>query len=92
MWNQLKEMVTVVKDAFKGEDAVKAEQAIKCEEVVNDLQKKLKKRHVNRLSASKCNFKSGLIFINLVDNFEKIGDHLTNIAQGVAEEMKIQKG
>ena len=26
---------------------------------------------------------AGLIFVDLVDNLEKIGDHLTNIAQGV---------
>jgi hypothetical protein len=26
---------------------------------------------------------AGLIFIDLVDNVEKVGDHLNNIAQGV---------
>jgi Na+/phosphate symporter len=28
-----------------------------------------------------CTAEMGLIFIDLVDNVEKIGDHLTNIAQ-----------
>jgi len=28
-----------------------------------------------------CTPETGLIFIDLVDNVEKIGDHLTNIAQ-----------
>jgi len=26
---------------------------------------------------------AGLIFIDLVDNIEKVGDHLTNIAQAI---------
>ncbi|MFP4171647.1 MAG: hypothetical protein ACLFV4_01940 [Candidatus Hydrogenedentota bacterium] len=30
-----------------------------------------------------CSAEAGLIFIDLVDNVEKIGDHLTNIAQCV---------
>jgi phosphate:Na+ symporter len=30
-----------------------------------------------------CSPGAGLIFIDLVDNIEKIGDHLTNIAQAV---------
>jgi phosphate:Na+ symporter len=30
-----------------------------------------------------CSPQAGLIFIDLVDNIEKIGDHLTNIAQAV---------
>ena len=30
-----------------------------------------------------CSADAGLIFIDLVDNIEKIGDHLTNIAQAV---------
>jgi phosphate:Na+ symporter len=30
-----------------------------------------------------CSPAAGLIFIDLVDNIEKIGDHLTNIAQAV---------
>ena len=32
--------------------------------------------------------KAGVIFMDLVDNLEKIGDHLTNIAQGVIGGMK----
>ena len=35
------------------------------------------------MSESVCSPETGLIFIDLVDNVEKIGDHLTNIAQAV---------
>jgi phosphate:Na+ symporter len=33
------------------------------------------------MSEGACSAEVGLIFIDLVDNVEKIGDHLTNIAQ-----------
>jgi len=35
------------------------------------------------MSDGVCTPQMGLIFIDLVDNIEKIGDHLTNIAQAV---------
>jgi uncharacterized protein with PhoU and TrkA domain len=45
---------------------------------------------VKRLKKGECDLKAGIVFIELVDNFEKIGDHLTNIAQGVIRGMKWQ--
>ncbi|MBL7132168.1 MAG: hypothetical protein ISS45_12350, partial [Candidatus Omnitrophica bacterium] len=30
-----------------------------------------------------CNVFSGIVFLDTVSNFEKIGDHLTNIGQAV---------
>jgi len=35
------------------------------------------------MTDGQCSAVAGLIFIDLVDNMEKIGDHLTNIAQAV---------
>jgi len=42
-----------------------------------------RRSHVSRMAEGVCSAESGLIFIDLVDNVEKIGDHLTNIAQAV---------
>ncbi|MBU0683556.1 MAG: sodium-dependent phosphate transporter, partial [Candidatus Omnitrophica bacterium] len=90
MWNELKKMMAETKNALKNNDITKAEDVMMRETTLNMLQKKLKNRHVNRLNEGRCNLKSGLVFIDLVDNFEKIGDHLTNIAQGVMGKMKWQ--
>ncbi len=43
---------------------------------------------MNRLNYGECDLKSGILFMDFVDNLEKIGDHLTNIAQGVIGEMR----
>ena len=42
-----------------------------------------RRNHVQRMSEGGCTPEIGLIFCDLVDNIEKIGDHLTNIAQAV---------
>jgi len=39
--------------------------------------------HVGRMSEGACSPQAGLIFIDLVDNVGKMGDHLTNVAQAV---------
>ena len=55
---------------------------------MNSFQEELKKGHVNRLNNGQCDIQSGVVFMDLVDNMEKIGDHLTNIAQAVIGKMR----
>ena len=50
---------------------------------LNRMQVDLRRSHVQRMTDGACAAQIGLIFIDLVDNLEKIGDHLTNIAQSV---------
>ncbi len=49
--------------------------------ILNRMQMEFRRSHVDRMSNGLCSAEAGLIFIDLVDNIEKIGDHLTNIAQ-----------
>jgi len=50
---------------------------------LNKMQIDFRRSHVRRMSEGVCSAETGLIFIDLVDNVEKIGDHLTNIAQAI---------
>ncbi|MDD5613662.1 MAG: Na/Pi cotransporter family protein [Candidatus Omnitrophica bacterium] len=88
MWNELRSMMTEAESALLNNNYDMAESVLSREKNINRLQVDLKKSHVDRLNEGKCNIKSGIIFLDLVDNMEKIGDHLTNIAQGVLEEMR----
>lgn len=67
--------------ALETGDTETAKEALINEENLNHMQKKYRSTHVARMSQGKCEAEAGLIFIDLVDNVEKIGDHLTNIAQ-----------
>jgi len=57
--------------------------ALTNENNLNKMQIEFRRSHVQRMSESICTPQTGLIFIDLVDNVEKIGDHLTNIAQAI---------
>jgi phosphate:Na+ symporter len=61
-------------------DADAARRVLAAENRLNEMQIRLKENHVARLQAQECHILSGLVYVSLVDNLEKIGDHLTNVA------------
>jgi phosphate:Na+ symporter len=69
--------------ALENNDIEAAKSALDNEEAINKMQMDFRRSHVQRMSEGVCTPQMGLIFIDLVDNIEKIGDHLTNIAQAV---------
>jgi phosphate:Na+ symporter len=69
--------------ALKNNDNVSAKAALENEATINRMQIDFRRSHVERMGQGFCSAVSGLIFIDLVDNVEKIGDHLTNIAQAI---------
>ncbi len=56
------------------------------EDTINSMRKKMRKGHVERLNAGECTVDSGLIFIDMLTSFEKMGDHAYNVAQMIAGE------
>ncbi|MDP8253888.1 MAG: Na/Pi cotransporter family protein [Candidatus Kaelpia aquatica] len=88
MWNELHSMMIETGMALEKNNAEIAENVLAREECINRFQVELKKSHVNRLNEGNCNLKSGIVFLDFVDNLEKIGDHLSNISQGVLGEMR----
>ncbi len=88
MWNELNSMMIETEDALRKNDPQIGESVLKREQRINALQIELKKSHVDRLNLGSCDLKSGIVFLDFVDNLEKIGDHLTNVAQGVIGHMR----
>ncbi len=50
------------------------------EEVINDLNKKVKKRHLKRLQKGKCTMELGLVLSDAAANYERVADHCSNLA------------
>jgi phosphate:Na+ symporter len=67
--------------ALETGDNKAAQAALVIEKRLNKAQVDFRRSHVQRMTEGVCTPEVGLIFIDLVDNVEKIGDHLTNIAQ-----------
>lgn len=81
--DQIGEMFEHVRDALVQSDSSAAQRALLNENNLNRMQLEFRRSHVRRMSEGRCSAEAGLIFCDLVDNVEKIGDHLTNIAQAV---------
>lgn len=69
--------------ALDNNDIQAAHAALASENKLNRMQVKFRRSHVQRMTDGLCAAETGVIFIDLIDNIEKIGDHLTNIAQSV---------
>ena len=78
--NQMFEYISM---ALENNDIETAKSALVNEGNLNQMQVDFRRNHVQRMTDGICLPETGLIFIDLVDNVEKIGDHLTNIAQAV---------
>ena len=57
----------------------------KLEASVDDMQKSFEQAHIDRLNRHLCDTKAGMLFINTVTDFERVGDHSVNIAWKVSE-------
>jgi phosphate:Na+ symporter len=57
--------------------------ALENEANLNRMQLEFRRNHVDRMGAGACTAQAGILFIDVIDNIEKIGDHLTNITQSV---------
>jgi phosphate:Na+ symporter len=50
------------------------------EESIDRAQKKARKKHIKRMNEKKCKPSGGIVFVDLINNFERIGDHVQNVA------------
>ncbi|MFC1703705.1 Na/Pi cotransporter family protein [Candidatus Omnitrophota bacterium] len=58
---------------------------------VNMMQKQYLANHSRRLCENKCDPLSALVFVDYVNNLEKIGDHLTNVAQAARGDFSFER-
>jgi len=50
------------------------------EQEIDDMTEALRARHVERLKARKCSAKGSMVYLDMLTNLERIGDHAHNIA------------
>ena len=66
--------------AFKDNNLELAKKVEPLEQVVDKLQTKLKNTHVLRLQKGECTIETGFVFNDLLNNYERIADHCSNVA------------
>ena len=83
MFETVQQQFMNVLQAIDTRDTEYANKALKLEEAINELDRELHDGHVSRLEAGACSCQAGVVFLDMVANLEKVGDHLTNIAERV---------
>ena len=79
MYAAVEEMLSAVVQGYICRSAQMARAAGPIEECVDALKSALKTRHIDRLATNQCTIENGLVFLDIVHDLEKIGDHATNI-------------
>jgi phosphate:Na+ symporter len=69
--------------SFEEQDFKKAESIMAIEDRIDSLEKELRASHIRRLNTGGCSATVGAVFLDVISNFERIGDHATNIAEVV---------
>lgn len=90
----LRDMTNAVQEAFRYAVKAREEQSITsarkvsaCEDLVDSLRDEQKERHMERLSNGECKPEAGLVFIEIIDNLERISDHAQNMAEYIMNEI-----
>ena len=57
------------------------------EDDVDSQEEELREKHIERLSSGKCKASSGVVFLDIISNLERISDHAYNLAGYVKNEL-----
>ena len=85
IYNYTRTALQLAIESYENRDVNKASSINFVEERIDVSQKNYRDKHIKRLYDGKCNAYAGTIFLDLISNFERIGDHATNIAESVIE-------
>lgn len=91
--NDLEEMfeftISTVKEAIHcldQKDKEEAKDVVKREEEIDRMERKLRKQHILRMNEGTCTGQAGIVYVDIISNLERIGDHAVNIAESVLGE------
>ncbi len=84
MYDKVHELVSAAIDMLETNNTEKATSILANEDEVDAIEKTLRLQHIHRLNAGTCFPASGIIFLDLISNLERVADHATNITEAVA--------
>jgi phosphate:Na+ symporter len=80
MINKAREAVDLAVSALEEGDMEKVNAVLALEDEIDSLERELRMRHIERLNTGVCQPGAGVVFIDILSNLERIGDHANNIA------------
>jgi len=77
--------------AIEEEDPKLAQEVVDLEDRIDYMEKTLRAQHIARLNAGSCNPGAGVVFIDILSNLERVGDHAHNLAMVVFDIERMHK-
>ncbi|WP_088549216.1 Na/Pi cotransporter family protein [Paenibacillus aquistagni] len=91
--NELREMLKLADHtveraiyALEHSDKEAAADVLVCESELDRMEESFRKSHIARLNQGQCSGTSGAIYLDILSNLERVGDHSKNIAQFILQE------
>ncbi|MFT9597847.1 Na/Pi cotransporter family protein [Mesobacillus sp.] len=83
--------VSTVEEALQALDQKNLDAAravVTKEDEIDRMERTLRKQHILRMNEGQCSGQAGIVFVDIISNLERIGDHAVNIAEYVLGEQK----
>jgi phosphate:Na+ symporter len=80
LFSAVNDIINLAVTAAEKSDTGLAYSSEPLEETIDSLTDTLKSRHITRLKDGECAVESGVVFLDMLVNFERIADHCSNIA------------
>jgi len=80
------EFLQFVINAMENDDKKISAKAIEYEDAIDELEATLRMNHIARLNTGECAVQPGLLFLDMLHSYEKIGDHTYNVSEALVGE------
>lgn len=85
MGKAVKEIIENSTNAFINNDIELARTIEPLEQVINNLKAQLRASHSKRMNDGECSIENGILFFDIINSFERIADHCSNLAVCIIE-------
>ncbi|MEG2512988.1 MAG: Na/Pi cotransporter family protein [Acetivibrio sp.] len=85
MYQMNKHLLELSMEMFAKRSEQHLQEIMKLENNIDEFERELQNKHIERLTRNECGAYAGTIFSDLCSNLERVGDHATNIAFSILE-------
>lgn len=78
--------ILIVKQAIKALELMDREEAlavVQKEEQIDKMEREFRKKHIIRMNEGLCDPTAGIVFVDIISDLERVGDHAANIVEEV---------
>ncbi|MBB6631793.1 Na/Pi cotransporter family protein [Clostridium algidicarnis] len=70
-------------ESYANNDPNKVEELLNVEQRIDTLEREFRSSHIRRLNEGTCTATAGAVYLDIISNLERIGDHSTNIGENI---------